>query len=57
MYEPERSLEPPEPRVLHECEGCGADICVGDTFYRIPPYWECYCENCVSGWEETAEED
>lgn len=30
MYEPERSLEPPEPRVFGECEACRDIIAEGD---------------------------
>lgn len=49
MYEPERPLEPPEPEVVLTCDSCGADICKGDTFYKIPPFWD-YCEDCALAW-------
>lgn len=36
MREPERPLEPREPRLVTCCERCGELICEGDEFYRVP---------------------
>lgn len=48
MYEPERSLEPPEPEIVTCCCVCGEVICEGDGYYRIID--ADYCEECGKEW-------
>ena len=48
MYEPERSLEPPEPETVTCCCECGEVICEGDGYYCIDG--EDYCEECGKEW-------
>lgn len=45
----------PEPPLFAECEGCGAEIYVGDEYYEIADHK--YCEACVLGGYRTAEVD
>ena len=49
----EPPLDPPEPELAFFCEGCGNEIYVGDTYYRVDG--KNYCEDCVS--QEIAEYD
>ena len=44
MYEPERSLEPPEPRVFGECTECRDTIVEGDEI--VEWYWCLYHKEC-----------
>jgi len=48
MYEPERPLEPPEPRPVTCCCECGEVIYEGDGYYKIND--TDYCEACGMYW-------
>lgn len=41
----EPPLDPPEPELAFFCEGCGEEIYVGETYYRVDG--KNYCEYCV----------
>ena len=41
----ERELDEPRRNVVHKCDCCGCDICVGDEAYSVDDYnW--YCTDC-----------
>lgn len=50
MYEPERPIEPPEPKPVMACERCSYELYEGD------PYYDCdgaeLCEDCAQAWLE-----
>lgn len=44
-----------EPEVAHYCEYCDTEIYVGQDYYHIGDHT--ICENCISHYLKTAEED
>lgn len=50
MYEPERPIEPPEPKPVMVCERCSYELYEGDSYY------DCdgtnLCEDCAQEWLE-----
>lgn len=51
----ERELDEPRRKVVHKCDCCGCDICVGDEAYSVDDYnW--YCTDCC-GLTEVEEPD
>lgn len=42
---PEPPLDPPEPRVVCDCDMCGEEICEGNYAYRIND--SIICQFCI----------
>lgn len=52
---PDAPLEPPAPKVLFYCDGCGEEICEWEYYYDLAGLK--FCERCVDAAKKIAEED
>lgn len=50
----EPRLEPREPKVAHQCSGCGEGIYEGESAYYIKG-WGWMCEQCIASAYKVAE--
>ena len=52
MFDPEPRMEPKEPKILYNCDVCGAEICEGDPYYYIPEdtIHDRFCPDCARDW-------
>lgn len=52
--DPERPVEPREPKAVLVCDVCGEELFAGDDYYELPVFslTNRVCENCAAAWLE-----
>lgn len=48
MYEPERPIEPPEPKPVMMCDICSGELYDDEDYYELDG--SCMCERCAQLW-------